>query len=478
MDHPQKLMPLPRGAGKALASVSILGFLLSLVLPALFPEAENLWGVPLALVVLVWSIPLMFALLRGEPWAFVLALAALVFITDSSFRARSWADKSVDAQVLARGAIWLGCGAIGALKVYSNRKMFSHGTVLCTAGLIGMFGLSALWSPTPSYTLQSAVAYSWMFLFGLAAAAVLSEKQFLLAMLIGCGLIVLPSLAIAPFADGFAPPSPGSTGEVGRLRGLTDHPIPLAETATLFTFACVFLRAMLTGWGVRMILGLAAMAGLLTAALTLSRLPPLAMLTACLLFFAYRKGGGVLLVPTLIVCGGTALTMESVAGFANLLPTDVVEIFARSGSSSEILSMSGRLEIWNYVLDLVGEAPLLGHGHASGMVVLKDFVGWKITHAHNLYLQALLYGGVVGAVLLSGIIITQLRVFMLDPRPVRDILFLYLLLKGITEQSILSNMPSGTVALWMVTVGMTALTRGQGALPLAGVSGVAPLTRA
>jgi O-antigen ligase len=109
------------------------------------------------------------------------------------------------------------------------------------------------------------------------------------------------------------------------------------------------------------------------------------------------------------------------------------------------------------------------------MMLFKGFVRWKITHAHNMYLQVLLYMGAVGFGLLMGLLMTQLRMFLVAPSPVRDILVLYICLKGMTEQSILSNMPTGTVAVWTVTIGMAALAWNKKPAPKASSQPVLPL---
>lgn len=447
---------LPRSAMVALACVAVAAFAVSMLVPALSPGKDSLLGVPLAVVALVWAIPLMLALLRGEPWAFVVGLALLMFITDASFRSRPWNDKSVDAQVLARALIWVGCGFVGLVRLSHSSWLLKRPPTLFAMAFLALLTLSAAWSPLPLYTLQSTVAYTCMFLFGVAAAEIIDEKQLLVAIALGSGMIVIPSLGIAPFAVGLAPPSPGSTGEADRLRGLTDHPIPMAEVSALFTFAVAALMVKARGMGARMGLFVLVLCGTLAALLTQSRIPPLGMVASALAFFAYRKGGWLLMVPSLILCLGLAFLMESVGGFAAMLPQDLLAMASRSGHSSEILTLSGRLDIWPYVTARIMDSPLLGHGHASGMEVFKGFTRWKITHAHNMYLQALLYVGLPGFLLMMGIFFCQLRLFVTRPSPVRDILLLYVMLKGFTEQSVLSNMPAGAVAAWFVTVGMAA----------------------
>ncbi|CAA7625477.1 O-antigen ligase [Magnetospirillum sp. UT-4] len=458
--------PAPRPAVIAAALVAVAAFAVSLMIAAASDGSAAWAALPLVPVALMWSAPLLAGLLRGRPWAWMLALALLIFVTDASFRARPWADKSVDWQVLLKAAVWAGCGLAGLLRLGAGDGVWKRPPAVLTLAFIGLLGASAAWSPTPLYTLQSAVAFGWLFLFGLAAAEVLDETRLLQAVALGCGLIVLPSLAMAPFAYGLAPSSPGSTGDPDRLRGLTDHPIPMAEIAVLFTFAVLALAGRVRAASVRIGLVVLALAGAAAVLLTQSRVAPVAMLAAVALYVAYRRGGWLLLLPTLVMLTGAVLAAESLSGFAALLPGDLLELVSRSGSSSEILSLSGRLEIWPYVLGRIGESPLLGHGHAAGIELFRGFTRWRITHAHDLYLQAALYVGLVGLGLLAAAFATQLKVFLAAPSPVRDILLLYTLLKGVTEQSVLSNMPSGSVALWMVTVGLAAVAwRGNPSFP-------------
>lgn len=446
-----------RSAVRLAVTLSIAAFALALVAAVMFPDEPQLLGLPLFVVGALWMVPLGLALIQGRPWAFIIGLALLIFVTDATFRSRVWTDKSLDWQSALKGLVWAGAGMIGLIRLNRTGRLLTTPPVVFTLAFVFMLGMSALWSPTPLYTLQSAISYGWLLLFGLAAAEVLDEHNLLKAVALGCGMVVIPSLAIAPFGVALVAASPGSTGEADRLRGITDHAIPLAEESALFVFACCALWVRSHDFGAKLLLALLAVAGAITVILTHSRIPPLAMIAAVLAFAAYRKGGWMLMVSTLALSIGLVLLMEATAGFAALLPTGLLEMVARSGSSSEILSLSGRLTIWPYALDRVADSPLLGHGHASGMLVFKSFMRWKITHAHNAYLQALVYVGIVGFVLLMAALFCQIKVFLTRPSPVRDTIFLYMLLKGMTEQSILSNMPSGAVVIWMITVGMAAL---------------------
>lgn len=393
---------------------------------------------------------------KGIRWAWVLALALLLFATDVSFRARNWADKSWDWQVVAKGLVWLLCGWMGVLRLPRSLSLLAAAPAGLALVFLLVLAVSALWSPFPGPTALAAVAYLGMFAFALACAQVLDGPGLLLALVLGYGAVVLPSLALAPFAAGIAQASPGSTGESGRLRGLTDHPIALAEVSVLFTFASLALRARCRGAGVRLLLATLGAAGAVAALLTWSRIPVVGMMGAVLGVAAFRKGGALLMLPLLGACVAVVLTLESLTGLSGLLPRDLLEEVSRSGHSSEILSVSGRALIWSYALDRIAEAPLLGHGFASGMEVFRRFTPWKVAHAHNALLQSLVYVGALGTLPLLATLATQLRLFLARPDSPRDVFLLYALFSGITEQSMLSNLPSGTGILWLVAVGLAA----------------------
>ena len=456
MNHPPSLPP----AAIATAIVAALGGMAVAVLaPAGLADKPGYAAIPLAFAAVLWMIPVGLALVRGERWAYVVAMAGLIFLTDATFRSRSWADKSFDWQVLLKGMAWFGCGLAGTLRLGRTMERLTSPPVLFVLIFVVVLGVSTAWSPNPSYSFLSSMGFLCFLLFAVAAADVLDDRDILLGLAIGSGLVVLPSLAISPFAMGLSAVSPGSTGEVGRLRGITDHPIPLAESAALFIFACLALLGHVRGFGGRALLLLLAAAGIATALLTQSRLPVLAMAGAAAAWWAYRRGGALLMVPVLAGFATVVLAAESVAGFSRLLPRDILESVSRSGSSKEILTLSGRLLIWPYVVEQIADAPWLGHGHAAGVSLFRGFTPWKIAHAHNAYLQALLYVGILGSIPLLAALLSQLRAFVVRPSPVRDILLLNALILGMTETSMVANMPSQGVLTWMLAAAMAVKMR-------------------
>jgi O-antigen ligase len=82
--------------------------------------------------------------------------------------------------------------------------------------------------------------------------------------------------------------------------------------------------------------------------------------------------------------------------------------------SDEILTMATRgswdayrLDIWRQALDLIKQAPLLGHGLLGRSAISTDSI--PITHPHNILLSTLLYGGMLAGSLLLLLIVLVLR---------------------------------------------------------------------
>lgn len=84
---------------------------------------------------------------------------------------------------------------------------------------------------------------------------------------------------------------------------------------------------------------------------------------------------------------------------------ETIGYIQETGASS---TLSGRIPLWDIVLNLSAEHPWLGYGFATAREVLRPYsVTWgtDITHAHNAYLTALLQTGYTGAVLLTLIVL-------------------------------------------------------------------------
>ncbi|WP_119390944.1 O-antigen ligase family protein [Taklimakanibacter lacteus] len=188
-------------------------------------------------------------------------------------------------------------------------------------------------------------------------------------------------------------------GSVGaRMTGIGGHP---NQTGVLAAFIIVSLYARCdSGTLTRHFKFAAIVIALTTLVLTQSRTSLIATGVGCMAFFLLKNRWHATLIPVLICLGIAAILVVS-------LDSQILAIFARSGDADELLTGTGRSFIWDLSWGLIKRAPLLGYGFNSTYTIFMDEayllagdVGIYIfPHSHNLVLQLLLYGGVVGLVL-------------------------------------------------------------------------------
>ena len=162
--------------------------------------------------------------------------------------------------------------------------------------------------------------------------------------------------------------------------------------------------------------------------------------------------------PWLRVLAATAVTLTTASvGLENVLPKELVKLVSRSGDINELLTLTGRSFIWEFTLNQIAEAPILGHGHNSAEpIFLERFLYFTVTHAHNLILQSLFSVGMVGTLFLVTILVIQFRTFLVSPDLFRDVMLLTLLVSGITETAFYTRLPGTLSTIWMFTIALTA----------------------
>jgi exopolysaccharide production protein ExoQ len=124
---------------------------------------------------------------------------------------------------------------------------------------------------------------------------------------------------------------------------------------------------------------------------------------------------------------------------------------ARSGEATEISSLTGRTEIWDRALDLLGPVPVTGIGAASSGEAFREAFGadfnWNPGHGHNAALQMALNGGWLAAACYVAAFVVYWRRSRAAPNSARDSLVTLLFVVGLTED--LVAIPS---ASWIVLV--------------------------
>ncbi len=430
---------IPRGTGIAwLAFLACAGLcVLSLQLGR---EQPALVVLPLAVTACAAAGLVLLLACCGSPAAVMAFLFVLVFVNDALFRVREPGDLGLDWQNAMKFALWGGAGLIGLCQIGRSWDRISKGPPLLILTWLGIALLSCFYSASATYSFGTAVGAAGMFLFAAGTAIVLTEKQALLTFAIALSVFVLvgwvvyfaiPSLGRSPFIT-----SDGSIIE--RMCGLAGQANALGcSLATLL--ACAFVL-----WyrgHCRLVtvapFGLLALGTLLS---TDSRTALLAFLVGAVAVMARRtlwRWGASLLAASLgfiLIAAVPLRTLMSLTGG-----------ISRSGDPTEFLTLTGRTEIWAFVLDKIELQPWFGYGYNSSKFILPLFLGLPgltVDEAHNTWLQNLLGTGIVGTAPLVGLVVLQLVLYVRAPDPFRDLMLFVMLVWGITVAGAYGSTPT------------------------------------
>ncbi len=144
-----------------------------------------------------------------------------------------------------------------------------------------------------------------------------------------------------------------------------------------------------------------------------------------------------------------------------LIMINLDTIFALTGRDA---TLTGRTELWHYVITMIEKRWLLGYGYASFWEVLAfskyaaDSLRWDIPNAHNGYLDIILGLGVIGlfilfAFFLNGFyrIVVHFKESSYFPSAILLALLTAYLMRGLTE----SNFLSQNSIIWVFVVTST-----------------------
>jgi O-antigen ligase len=443
------------GGGTLLPALALASALLVALACVLQPAWAERHAAVLALVAVApalgWA--LLGAAARGGA-ALLLLLMAVAAVSDLSLRAGG-AD-GPDLVSAAKLALWLAGAAVLALAAWREPALLQPLRRSPALGALALFFAWALagsaLSYTPGYTAAAALGGLGIVALALLAAARLSATQALLAWVLALALVVGASLL-----RGWTDPAAALTAMDGgarlRLSGWFGSPNNLGRAAALLLLMGALAAAALGGRRGAIVLALAAAVALPALQASESRGALLALLAA-LAWWA--------LAPRPVLAG-VALALAAAVPLALLAVPwwgdDLALAFSRSGRLEEILSLTGRTEIWAAVIGLIEQSPWLGHGFASSRDLLPDAWqgahGWTTTSAHNLWLQAALGGGLVGlAILLAGQA-AWLRDALRRPRPAADTVVVFVLVLGLLEASAAgpSINTMGVALAWALALG-------------------------
>jgi exopolysaccharide production protein ExoQ len=328
---------------------------------------------------------------------------------------------------------------------------------LATGGFLafsaaGLLCLSALWSLAPEMTIRDGVVYLFVIIGVVGIARTLDADNFMHLLSWCCFLSAIASLLVA-----IAYPS------VAFTRG--------DNTGTL-NFQGIFASKNFLG----QVMATGALATL--HGLRVARRRYLGKLCMLLVFLgmAYACKSTTALLAALVFCGisgfdslwrkGGAARMAGVIMAVALAPVIIVAVAAPDaflGMIGKDPTLTGRTEIWAYVIQDIWMKPLLGWGYFGfwqltnpAALEIFDAVHYIVPHAHNGLLECLLNIGVLGTALFAFILI---RNFVLAVRCLRTperalavstiSCFAGILVVGVSETVLLAATQSSTPIMFI-----------------------------
>lgn len=296
------------------------------------------------------------------------------------------ADSS-SARILLAGFAMLGLGIPCSSRFKINSLIF-----WCIALHISWMMTTYLWATEPSHTaFKLAVLLVFTFTaFGLSRQLTLNQIGRVFAI-VCVGFILIGFLAELRF---------GTLRIVGDYRFTgSKHPNTQAAYGSIACIAAaLFYRKEKTS---TIFISLFVFSvGFGCVLLTKSRTSLAAMVIGMTAFYAIRfRGMKRLVLVSVVTCGlalgglfMTAVSAQMKGALGNA---------AAMGRSDDVGSLTGRLPLWEELMEWVVEKPIFGYGFlsmwtAERVEYLGDLFKWEIPHAHNMYLDVTLDGGIVG----------------------------------------------------------------------------------
>jgi O-antigen ligase len=261
---------------------------------------------------------------------------------------------------------------------------------------MGLFALwtvtTVLWSPLRVMSFGHALEVAMLTALGVCAAIVVDSGRKLERLCLGFFLVMAAACAFVMAMD--SPAILAGARPIGYM-----HPNSLAALAGV---ALVILLAsrILMGWtwSRRLLIpGVLVCATAIYVARSRTGIMATLVVASVLLILFGRRTSALLL---LIACGGLFALMPYIGALENL-DRKAAAYFLRGQTREDLMTASGRDEVWAIALNSAREAPLFGHGYYSMSDSGRVFVWGKeqVQTAHDVYLHVLTGTGAIGLAL-------------------------------------------------------------------------------
>ena len=373
---------------------------------------------------------------QGHPYAIGTILVLVLLLIDVKLSERE--PFVTDFQVAMKVATFAALIALACLRWRSIARIILKPEIVLLFAYAAIAFLSALWSEVPFFSGGAGIG---LFAYGALACIVVVDlheetviRLFVWTLLafICAGII---GTAVAPNITWLA----GSLDEFEfgtRLQGFAGHPNILGQFAAILILMVLTARrqGLLSRPTCYLILALS----IATILATGSRTALIALLSAW----------GLVAIRNSRIAGAVAMTLVGAAVFALVLAAlglfpDVSGLFgklSRTGRESEILTLTGRTDLWDISWTKIIQKPFFGWGYFGTEQIIADSVdptgNSAVKHAHNMFLQSLLSVGILGSLPGFAYVLLLLSRFVTHPDPTRDQITLLFLVLGFSEPGI------------------------------------------
>lgn len=354
-------------------------------------------------------------------------------------------------------AIWFLVYGISACLLCLRWKQFIRVTKrdIFLVLLVGIAIASIFWSASPEFTLRRSGLLLGTTLFGvyIATRYTTSEIMQLIVWTLSIGAVLSVMFAIALPQYGVMPDS-------GAWRGIYTHKNFLGRLMGLNAVFLLLLnpQKQTSRWAVRFAIALSI--GLVAMSTSKGALVFLVILLTLMPLYRSLRWKYTIAIPfavSFVVVLGSLLTL--------LLENLEYIVVDKLGKD---LTFTGRTYIWESVIGMIQQRPLLGYGYTAfwqGLegpsVAVVSAVDWAVPHSHNGYLDLCLDLGIVGLTLfVLGLGINLVRTFTQlhltkTPAEIWPLIFLTgMVVYNFVESAILKQN-----SFFWITYVMAALTR-------------------
>lgn len=257
--------------------------------------------------------------------------------------------------------------------------------------LIALVILSFLWSAAPGQTLSGLIGMLATTLYGVYLASRYSMREQLALLGTTFSISIILSFVFALLLPGYG--IMGGT-HAGTWRGIYTHKNQLGKRMVLSALVFLIQAQLHRSWRWSAWLGYSLSVALIVLSTSVSALLNVFLITLAVFgsrLIGFRRIGWVLWLGL-----GAACTWA----FWTLLPDIAASVLEPFGRDT---SLTGRTDIWPYILEKVQQRPWLGYGYSAFWGGLTQesadiirAVRWPVPDSHNGYLDLVLQVGIVG----------------------------------------------------------------------------------